>query len=107
MSLCVILYTSCATSQNATIIAEAEKKVSNIKPMIGLSDTQAEKMIAIETEYLKETKKLTYSSAYNNKLKELKEKRSNQIKEVLSRDQYIKFDMIDNNRIKKVPIRAD
>lgn len=107
MALCVILYTSCASSQNSAITQEAQKKVDNMKTIINLTEEQAKKMVGIETSFLKDSKKLSYSSTYTSKLKALQEKRISEIKQVLTREQYVKFDLIENNRIKKVPIRAN
>lgn len=105
ISISIILYTSCASSQNAVITKEAQQKVDKMKPILAMTDTQVEKMVAIEADYIKASKNLTYNSTYNSKLNTLKENRITRIKEILSRDQYIKFDIIENDRIKRVPVR--
>ena len=106
-SLCIFLYASCATSQNAKVKAEAQKKVDNLKSLIELTETQSQKMVEAEAAFLRDSGKLTYSPKYNTALAELQKKRIGQMKEILTREQFVKFDLIDNNRIKKVPIRAN
>lgn len=104
---CVVLYTSCATSQNTAIESEAEKKIATWKPLLELTDQQAKKLAAVETAYLKATKKLTYSPSYQSQLKTLQETRTRQQKEILSREQYLKLDLLESGRLKKLPpVRA-
>lgn len=105
ISLCVILYTSCASSQNAAIRREAQQKVDKVKTLISLNGEQEKKMVDIEKDFISNSKKLTYSSNYNAKLTALKDKRVSKIKEILSREQFITFGIIENDNIKKVPVR--
>ncbi|TXI35343.1 MAG: hypothetical protein E6Q58_00365 [Niabella sp.] len=102
----ILLFFSCA-SQNAIALKESQKKVNELKTLLALSDQQVEKLTSIETNYLKDFQKLEYSLQYNSKLKALKDKRIASIKELLARDQFIKFDLLENNRIKQVPIQVN
>lgn len=107
ISACIILYASCASSQSSVITKEAEEKVEKMKPLINLTNEQAEKMLVIEKDFIKSSKALKHSSIYNSQSAALKEKRIEKIKEILNRDQFIKLDIIENNRIKNVPIRVN
>ena len=107
ISLCIIFYTSCASSQSALINREAQQKVDKVKTLINLTDEQVKKMVGIEKEYIARKKKLTYSATYNSRLKALQDQRISAMKQILTRDQFIKLDLIENNRIKNVPIRAN
>lgn len=98
---------SCASSQNAIAMREAQKDIDSIKSLIKLTDAQTEKIVAIQTAFLIDSQKLNYSPSYNTQLEALKEKRIAQIKEVLSREQFVKFDLIESGRIKRVPIRSN
>jgi len=87
------------------IAAEAQEKVNKMKPLVKLTDKQVEKMLLIEKEFLTESKKLTYSPTYNAKLTSLNDKRIEKIKGILSRDQFITFGIMENKKIKDVPLR--
>lgn len=107
VAACVILYTSCATSQNA-VATEAEKKVAAWKPLLNLTDEQPGKLATVETAYLKAIKKLTYSPSYHSQLKALQDTRTRQRKEILSREQYLKLDLLESGRLKDLPpVRAN
>lgn len=103
----IFLFFACASSQNTVILNEAQKKVSKLKPLIELTDEQAAKMVDIEAEFLKASKALKYSTSYNTQLKTISEKRVGKVKEVLSHQQFLKFDLIDNNRLIVPPIRVE
>lgn len=105
ISLCIIFYTSCASSQSAVINREAQQKVDKVKTLISLTDDQEKKMVGIEQEFIAGTKKLNYSPAYNSRLGVLKDKRDAQLKNILTRDQYIKLGIVENDKIKNVPVR--
>lgn len=102
----LFLLFSCASSQKASYLKETQKKILALKPLIDLTDEQVEKMIIIEADFLKGSKALKYSPSYNMQKDALCQARLNQIKELLRRDQYIKFDMIENKRIKPTPVRV-
>ncbi len=97
---------SCASSQKNQYWKEAQKKVLKLKPLIELTDDQASKMTEIESTFLKNSKSLEYSPSYHAQLAKISKIRNNKIRGLLQRDQYIKLDIIENNRIKPTPIRV-
>jgi hypothetical protein len=103
--ICLVWFTSCAPSQNTAIATEAQQKVDAIKSILELTDAQAKKMTMIETDFLNASKKITDSSFDDSKINALRKKRITKIKKILSQDQFIKFDIIENNRIKNLPVR--
>lgn len=104
--IATLLFLSCTSSQKSTYIKEAQKKVQIIKPLIELTDEQVVKMIDIEAEFLKQSRALRYSSSYQTQKETIANSRLNKIRELLQRDQYVKFDVIENKRIKPTPIRV-
>ncbi|HOZ85380.1 MAG TPA: hypothetical protein PK191_07810 [Niabella sp.] len=106
--LSIIIHISC-TSQNKTIHQEAQAKVNELRPLLSLSESQTIKFIRIETNYLKEIKKLPNSVElfeYNIHTKKIKEKRNSSLKTILSHEQLLRLDVIENNRINQIPIRV-
>lgn len=82
-----------------------ENKVENLQKLIGFDDNQAAQLKEIELDFL-----LDVNSAENNfwcrtkkRVKKLKRKRDEDIQEMLTREQYIKYDAIDNDRIMESP----
>lgn len=104
--IATLLFISCTSSQNL-VSREAAQKVNAIKNSIPLTNKQAKKLTAIETEFLSKKRELESHDLSSLSIKELQEKRINKIKALLSRDQYIKFDMIENKRLKPSPVRAN
>jgi len=80
-----------------------------LQELIGFDDAQAEQLRLIEKEFLFDVNKVEHCFLCNKRkrIEKLKEKRVAQLQEVLDRDQYIKYDAIDNKRIKMVPLRSD
>lgn len=62
-------------------------------------------MVGIEQEFIAGAKKLNYSATYSSRLGALKDKRDTQLKNILTRDQYIKLGIVENDKIKNVPVR--
>lgn len=100
-----ILFISCASSQNNTV-PEAKSKINEWRSLLKLSTEQVTKLETVESDYLAKTQKLnTADKKYNEQLSRLKQKRDISLQKILSREQYIKFQALEDNRIKRVPIR--
>lgn len=83
---------------------DIKAKVEHLKSLLDLTDDQAKKLEQAETDYQNQLKKLSKNT--NEKtLTQLKEKRSKKIQAILTREQFIKLDAVENGRIKQVPIQ--
>ncbi|MGC4232050.1 MAG: hypothetical protein QM594_03480 [Niabella sp.] len=98
-----VLFVSCASSQTNT---EAKTKINEWRSLLKLSPEQVTKLETVESDYLAKMQKLkTADKKYNDQLSRLKQKRDISLQRILSREQYIKFQALEDNRIKRVPIR--
>jgi predicted transcriptional regulator len=82
------------------------EKVESMQALIGLDDKQAYKLKELELNFL-----LDVNDAENcfwcrtkKRVEKLKVKKQEKLKEILSHDQFIKYDALENNKIKKHPI---
>ncbi len=108
---------SCSTSNKVayksyeTLLKEAVKKVAYMQKIIGFSAEKAEKLKKVEFDYLKQVqsfkKEKVSEDVLKEKLQELNHQKDAQLQKILERDQYLKYDAIENNRIKKGVIMAD
>lgn len=96
---------SCASSQTA-MSREARKKVDYWKPILKLTPDQESKMYHVEREFLSEESRIRNSGNDEKKIKNIKEKRVDDVKKILDYDQFLKFDAIEHKRLKKVPLRV-
>ncbi|NLZ94959.1 MAG: hypothetical protein GX921_03930 [Bacteroidales bacterium] len=83
-----------------------EEKISSVQKIIPITMEQAVALKKVELDYL-----LDVNAAENcflcrkkRRIKKLKLKKEKQLKEVLSLDEYIKYDAFVNKKIKKHPI---
>lgn len=83
----------------------AEDKIEKMQKLIGFDDNQAEQLKELELNFL-----LDVNAAENRflcrskkRIKKLVEKRDENLQLILDRDQYIKYNAIDNQLIKKDP----
>ena len=83
-----------------------EEKISSVQKIIPITMEQAVALKKVELDYL-----LDVNDAENcflcrkkRRIKKLKLKKEKQLKEVLSLDEYIKYDAFVNKKIKKHPI---
>jgi hypothetical protein len=116
-SLLIIIFSGVITmlsAQQPSIIEavlenSAKEKVCTMQELIGFDDEKVEQLRVIETEYLLEVNKAEHCFLCNRRkrIEKLKEKRDTELQAVLDRDQYIKYDAIENDRIKMVPLRSD
>ena len=86
-----------------------EDKISSMQEVIDITDDQAKLLKTVELNFL-----LDVNSAENcfwcntkKRIEKLNTKKVEQLKEILSLDQYIKYDALENNKIKRHPIWAE
>ncbi len=85
-----------------------EEKISYMQEVIDITDDQADQLKVLELKFLMDINSVDNCWFSNSKKKaaKLNSKKQKQLKEILSLDQYIKYDAIENNKIKKHPIWA-
>lgn len=83
-----------------------EDKILSMQKVIDITDDQAKLLKEVELNFL-----LDVNSAENcwwcnkkKKVEKLKSRKEQQLKEILRLDQYIKYDALENRKIKKHPI---
>ena len=100
-----VLFVSCASSQTYTV-PEARTKINEWRSLLKLSPDQVTKLETAESDYLAKMQKLkTADKKYNEQLCKLKQKRDISLQRILSREQYIKFQILEDNRIKRALIQ--
>ncbi|SFK55799.1 hypothetical protein [Proteiniphilum acetatigenes] len=90
------------------LINSVEEKVSSMQKLIGFDDVQAQQLRQMELNFLQEINKAENCFLCNKqrRIEKLKQKRDAELQKILERDQYIKYDAIENERIKKYPLWA-
>ncbi len=83
-----------------------EDKISSMQEVIDITDEQALKLKTVELSFLLDVNlaENCFWCSSKKKIEKLKIKKVEQLKEILSLDQYIKYDALENNKIKKYPI---
>jgi glutathione peroxidase-family protein len=102
------------TSNSQTSITESvfqesvENKVENMQQLIGFDNQTAQQIREIELIFLLEVNKAEHCllCRKQKRIEKLKKSRDEQLQKILPRDQYIKYDAIENERIKKQPLWA-
>ena len=109
----VMVFSVAYSGEKTTIIRDilteyAAQKVDNRQELIQFSDQQAKELKQPELNYLLEVKKAENCRCCNtaNKIKKSAEKRDSELQKILTREQYLKYEALDKNRIKKHPLRA-
>lgn len=102
-----------AKSEKSTVIYDilnnyVIQKVEEMQKLIKFSDAQAEQLKKLELQFLLDVRKAENRRFCNQKkrVEKLEQNRDIQLQQVLTRDQYIKYDAAINNRIKKVPLQS-
>lgn len=88
------------------LVASVEEKVSSMQELIGFDDAQAQQLKQVELDFLLDVNKAERCFLCNKKkrIEKLKRKRDTNLQQILTRDQYIKYDAIENERIEKHPL---
>lgn len=83
-----------------------EDKISSVQKVIPITEEQALALKKVELEYLLAVNAAEncFLCRTNRRIKKLKSKKEEQLKEILNLDEYIKYDAFVNKKIKKHPI---
>ncbi len=106
-------FIAASSAQSTGIIADVlrksvEQKVSLMQKLIQFDDLQAEQLYELELKFLLDVQKAENCWLCNTKkrIEKLQKGRDEGLQAILERDQYIKYDAIENERIKKQPLWA-
>ncbi|MBS9767267.1 MAG: hypothetical protein KGV44_06980 [Flavobacteriaceae bacterium] len=112
----LIAVISCSTTkaiskQEQNMLNKVIEKVSSMQKIIGFTNEKAQKLQKLEFDYLKQVKSLQKTQLIKEKLQqkmqELNKQRDTKLQSILRRDEYLKYDAIENDRLKKGIIMAD
>lgn len=83
-----------------------EDKVSSMQKIIDITDEQATQLKELEVNFLVDVNEAENCWWCNSKkrIKKIESKKEQQLKEILSLDQYIKYDALENDKIKRHPV---
>ena len=90
------------------LVNSVEEKVASMQELIGFDDEQAQQLRETELNFLLEVNKAEHCflCKKQKRIEKLKRERDTELQTILERDQYIKYDAIENKRIKKHPLWA-
>ncbi|MDY9917826.1 hypothetical protein SAMN05216365_10669 [Porphyromonadaceae bacterium NLAE-zl-C104] len=101
------------SAQQSSIIEKVlansvEEKITSMQELIGFDDAQAQQLRETELNFLLEVNKAEHCflCKKQKRIEKLKQERDTELQKILERDQYIKYDAIENKRIKKHPLWA-
>ena len=82
-----------------------EDKIAYMQKVIDITDNQAKQLKEVELNFLLDVNSAEncFWCNTNKRIAKLKTKKEQQLKEILSLDQFIKYDAIENNKVKKYP----
>ncbi len=105
-----VFFSACGTMKNTNKALEQEvnTKITKMQELVGFDDEQAAKLRKVELNFLKKSNKVKNckNCDVEKSLQELQQKKTTQLQTILKRHQYIKYDAIENNRIKKGKLMA-
>lgn len=83
-----------------------EDKISSMQKIFDITDSQATQLKELEVNFLVDVNAAENCFWCNSKkrIKKLESKKEQQLKEILSLDQYIKYDALENDKIKRHPV---
>ena len=115
--LTIVLALVCNTAfsaEKSTIIKDiltehVSQNVEKMQHLINFSDAQREQLQELELIFLLDVQKAENCTCCNSqkKVEKLKVKREQNLQKILTREQFIKYDAIENNRIKKGFLRVE
>ena len=94
---------------NNVLKKSADDKVERMQQLIGFDDAQANQLKTLEYTFLLDVRKAEKCCFCNKKkrVEKLKTKRATDLQKILTREQFIKYDAVENERIKKHPLWAE
>ncbi len=106
----VSAFSACSTMKttNKVLVQEVKAKVSEMQELVKFDDKQARKLEKVELKFLDKKSEIENCKGCDAEklLRELQQKKANQLQRILERHQYIKYDAIENKRIKKGKLMA-
>lgn len=109
----LMMFVLAVPAQKSTIIKGvlneyAVQKVDYMQSLIKFTDVQAGQLKELELNYLLGVQKVENCKWGNQqkKVDKLKVKKDKQLQEILTREQYLKYDAVERNVIKKYPLWA-
>lgn len=109
----LIAIAAIAPAQKTGIIADvlkksAEEKVARMQEMIGFDDNKARQLNELEFTFLLDVQKAENCCLCNRKkrIEKLKKKRDQDLQQILTRVEYIKYEGGDLEGVKKYPVRV-
>lgn len=109
--LIILLLSASVMSQESSVITDiltqgVELKVSSAQKIIEFDDVKSEQLKKLELDYLLRVQKVENCFLCNKKkrINKLAIKRDNELKRILERDQYLKYKLFEDNRIKNIPV---
>lgn len=85
------------------LVSSVETKVASMQKLIGFDDAQAKELRKMELHFLQEVNKAEHCflCKKQKRIKKLKQKRDTELQKILERDQYIKYQSLENNLLNK------
>ncbi len=86
-----------------------EDKITSMQEVIDITDEQAKQLKEVELNFLLDVNSADncWLCNTNKRIEKLKAKKIEQLKHILTLDQYIKYDAIENNTIKMHPVWSE
>ncbi len=110
-SLCIVF---AAAQKPASLTRDifsryVEEKVMHMQELIGFTDAQAARLKEIELQFLLDVQKAETCCWCNSgkRIRKLQAARKEDLQKILDRDHFIKYDAIDNDRIRKGDLRVE
>jgi len=102
------------SAEKSTIIKDiltehVSQKVEKMQHLIHFNNVQREQLQELELNFLLNIQKAENCTCCNSqkKVEKLKTKREQNLQKILTREQFIKYDAIENSRIKKGSLRVE
>lgn len=91
------------------LIRSVEEKIASMQTQVGFDDDQARQLRTVEIDFLLGVNKTEHCwlCCKQKRIKKLRQKREEELQKILLRDQYVKYDALENKRIRKGKLRAD
>ncbi|MFA5649790.1 MAG: hypothetical protein WC914_01425 [Proteiniphilum sp.] len=113
LALLLLTMTGISAQQSSIIenvlINSVDEKVNTLQKLIGFDDEQAQQLRETELNFLQEVNKAEHCFLCNKqkRIEKLKQKRDANLQKILERDQYIKYEGGNLEKVKKYPLRID
>ena len=110
--LSALLALSVAVFAQNNIISDAlrrsaESKVQETQRLIGFDDNQAKQLKTMQLQFLLDVRRAenrTFGSS-RRRIERLQRERDVALQQILTREQYIRWDAVENDRIQNIPVR--